>query len=118
MSAIQRFHCRSKICSKLTIKIPELRQWCRSGVFFNSEHILHLALVFLLLTLNMQLPAERESTYVLRSETVSTVTKYTVSMLISENVIWKCLLSSTYWRENPIQRKIFVILRRKIHVYN
>ena len=56
----------------------------------------------------MQLPAERESTYILRSETVSTATKYTVSMLISENVIWKCLLSSTYWKENPIQRKILL----------
>ena len=32
--------------------------WHRSGVFIvNFEHISHLALVFLLLTLNMQLPA-------------------------------------------------------------
>ena len=31
---------------------------CRSGVFIvNFEHISHLVLVFLLLTLNMQLPA-------------------------------------------------------------
>ena len=31
--------------------------WHHSGVFvFNFEHILHLVLVFLLLTLNMQLP--------------------------------------------------------------
>ena len=44
---------RCKICSKLTIKTPEQRQWRRSGVFIvNFEHILHLALVFLLLTLN------------------------------------------------------------------
>ena len=47
-----------EICSKLTIKTPEWRQWRRSGVFiFNFEHISHLVLVFLLLTLNMQLPA-------------------------------------------------------------
>ena len=33
------------------------RQWCRSGVFIvNFEHISHLVLVFLLLTLNMQMP--------------------------------------------------------------
>ena len=29
-------------------------QWCRSGVFMvNFEHILHVVLMFLLLTLNM-----------------------------------------------------------------
>ena len=40
---------RCEICSKLTIKIPELV----SGIFINFEHISHLVLVFLLLTLNM-----------------------------------------------------------------
>ena len=41
---------RCEICSKLTIKAPE----CRSGVFIvNIEHISHLPLVFLLLTLNI-----------------------------------------------------------------
>ena len=43
---------RSEICSKLTIKIPERRHWRRSGVFVNFEHISHLVLVFLLLTLS------------------------------------------------------------------
>ena len=44
---------RCEICSKLTIKIPERRHWRRSGIFIvNFEHILHLVLVFLLLTLN------------------------------------------------------------------
>ena len=43
-----------EICSKLTIKTPERRQWGRSGVFtVNFEHISHLVLVFLLLPLNM-----------------------------------------------------------------
>ena len=33
-------------CSKLTIKIPERRQWCRSGVFIvNFENILHVSVV-------------------------------------------------------------------------
>ena len=42
---------RWEICSKLTIKTPEQRQWRRSGVFIvNFEHISHLGLVFLLLT--------------------------------------------------------------------
>ena len=41
---------RCEICSKLTIKTPERR---RSGVFIvNFEHISHLVLVFLLLTLS------------------------------------------------------------------
>ena len=39
---------------KLTIKLSERRQWRHSGVFIvNFEHISHLALVFLLLTVNM-----------------------------------------------------------------
>ena len=39
--------------SKLTIKTPERRQWRRSGVFIiNFEHLVHLVLVFLLLTLS------------------------------------------------------------------
>ena len=39
---------RCKICSKLTIKTPQRRQWRRSGVFFvNFEHISHLVSVFL-----------------------------------------------------------------------
>ena len=44
---------RCEICSKLTIKIPERRHWRRSGIFIvNFEHISHLALMFLLLTLS------------------------------------------------------------------
>ena len=43
---------RCEICSKLTLKIPERRHWCRSSVFIvNFEHTLRLVLVFLLLTL-------------------------------------------------------------------
>ena len=46
-----------EICSKLTIKTPERRHCRHSGVFIDSfEHISHLALVFLLSTLHMQLP--------------------------------------------------------------
>ena len=44
---------RCEICSKLTIKIPERRKWHRSVIFIvNFEHISHLVLVFLLLTLS------------------------------------------------------------------
>ena len=39
---------RCEICSKLTIKTPERRQWRRSGVsIVNFEHISHLVLGFL-----------------------------------------------------------------------
>ena len=38
---------RYEICSKLTIKTPERRKWCHSGVSIaNFEHISHLVLVF------------------------------------------------------------------------
>ena len=44
---------RCEICSKLTIKTPEQRYKRRSGVFIiNFEHISHIALMFLLLTLS------------------------------------------------------------------
>ena len=44
---------RCKICSKLTINTPKLRQWRRSVAFIvNFEHISHLVLLFVLLTLN------------------------------------------------------------------
>ena len=49
---------RCEICSKLTIKIPERRQWRRSGIFIvNFEHISHPVLVLLLLILNIELLA-------------------------------------------------------------
>ena len=42
-----------EICSKLKIKTPERSHWRRSGVFIvEFEHISHLVLVFLLLTLS------------------------------------------------------------------
>ena len=32
---------RCEICSKLTVKIPEQRHWCRYGIFIvNSEHVI------------------------------------------------------------------------------
>ena len=44
---------RCKICSKLTIKTPELRQWGGPGVFLvDFEHISYLFLVIQSLTLN------------------------------------------------------------------
>ena len=45
---------RPEICSKLTLRTPERRQWHRICIFIvYLEHISHLVLVFLLLTLNM-----------------------------------------------------------------
>ena len=42
---------RCEICSELTIKTPERRQWRHSGVFIvNFEHISYLVLMFLLLS--------------------------------------------------------------------
>ena len=45
---------RGEICSKSKIKRPERHHWRRSCVFIvNSEHISHLVLMFVLLTLNI-----------------------------------------------------------------
>ena len=45
---------KCEMSSMLTIKTQKRRQWRRSDVFVvNFEHISHLILVFLLLTLNM-----------------------------------------------------------------
>ena len=45
---------KCEICSKLTIKTPEQRQWGRSGAFIvNLEQISQLILVFLSLTLHI-----------------------------------------------------------------
>ena len=42
-----------EVCSKLTIKTPERRHWCLSGIFIvNFEQISHIVLKYLLLTLN------------------------------------------------------------------
>ena len=44
---------KCEIYSKLTVKTPERRHWRRSVVYtVNFEHILHVFLVLLLLTLN------------------------------------------------------------------
>ena len=51
---------RCEICSKLTIKTPELRHWRRSGVFIvKFEHILHFVVAFLLLTLSVGIHLNR-----------------------------------------------------------
>ena len=56
----RKTRARCKICSKLTVKIPERRQdaiGCYSDVFIvNFEHISHLAVEFLLFTLRGKCP--------------------------------------------------------------
>ena len=55
-STIETLEKKCEICSKLTIETPERPQSRRSGVFIvNFEHISHLFLVFLLLTLNRKM---------------------------------------------------------------
>ena len=69
---------RCEICSKLTIKTPKRRQWRRSGVFIvNFEHISHLVLKSLLLTLNMYMLTGKFDTflYIVHSQ-VLLVLKY------------------------------------------
>ena len=55
---------RYEICSKLTIKTPEWHHLRRSDVFIvKFEHISHIFLMILLLTLNKQMLAETFSFY-------------------------------------------------------
>ena len=50
-----------EICSNLTVKTLERRQWRRSGVFIvNFEHVSQLVLVFLLVTLSRYMPAGKK----------------------------------------------------------
>ena len=50
----RNIRARCEMCSKVTIKTSEQRQWHHSGAFIvNFEHISHLFLVFLLSSLNM-----------------------------------------------------------------
>ena len=54
----RNYRTSCEVCSELTIKAPERRQWRRSGVFIvNFKHISHLVLVFLLITLSRYMPA-------------------------------------------------------------
>ena len=53
---------RCEICSRLSLMTLEKLDWRRSGVFnVNFEHISHLVLLFLLLTLRMQMPTGKFS---------------------------------------------------------
>ena len=100
---------RCEICSKLTIKTPERRYWCRSGVFIvYFEHISHLVLVFLLLTLTRYIPTGTRSMtsfwcpYCYHCSDVSTVDFEQV------NVDWDKIIVKPF-RENylPIEFPIF-----------
>ena len=63
---------------KVKVKTPEGHQWRRSGVFIvNFEHISHLALVFLLLTLSRKMPAGM-------GETIYFKHNYTQQIIISK----------------------------------
>ena len=51
-SAIETLEKRCEICSKLTIKAPGCHWRCSSVFIVNFEHISHLFLVFLMVTLS------------------------------------------------------------------
>ena len=60
---------KCEICSKLTIKTTERRQWRRPGVFIvNFEHISHFFLALLLLTLKKYMLAGIFSSVFLRQK--------------------------------------------------
>ena len=80
----RNFRTSCEIWSKLTIKTSEWRHWRRSGVFIvNFEHISHLVLVFPLLTLSRQMPADLFSV----SKLSESVACYTCMGLMREEVL-------------------------------
>ena len=92
-----------EIYSKLTIKTPERRQWRRCGVFIvNFEDISYFVLVFLLLTLNIKLPAGIEITSELFDVMTSNF-KQTVSDSRSSS---QCKRSQISWWRHKKQPKI------------
>ena len=74
---------RCEIYSKLPIKTPERRHWRRSGVVIvNFEHISHLVLVLLLLTLSRQMPTGLVSKKWVFSLDASSTTVFTGNMIV------------------------------------
>ena len=79
---------RYEICSKLTLKIPERRQWHRSGIFtVNFEHISHFVLVFLLINLNMWLLVFFLNFILIKDQTQTASTCSKPTMEISEQCV-------------------------------
>ena len=77
---------RCEICSKLRINTSEQSRWQRSDVFIvNFEHISHLILVLLLLTLNSYTFVRFETLFIRKSK-------------------WGTFLANFSWRE-PLQEK-------------
>ena len=111
----------SEICSKFTKKTPEQRQWRCSGVFIiNFEHILHIVLVFYLLTLKKKIPTGipqkpvqifpniyNHQTYHLISDLRSMQGSFTFKM---EWVLYKCL----FWKANDSITKLMISITRGV----
>ena len=82
--------------SKLTIKTPERRHGRRPDAFIvNFEHISLLVLVFLLLTLDRQMPAGMKSQ-------IPQILKYYIPWYIQINLL-NCQKSITLWVEDIFQ---------------
>ena len=76
---------RCEICSKLRINTSEQSRWQRSVFIVNFEHISHLILVLLLLTLNRYTCARFETLFIRKSK-------------------WGTFLANFSWPE-PLQEK-------------
>ena len=94
---------RCEICSKLTIKASERRQWLRCGIFaLNFQHISHFFLMFMLLTLNKLMLAGKVTVF---------VNQY---MKTSSKTQWITFFCFRYWSVICIQNWHFsVLLKRK-----
>ena len=86
-----------EICSKFTIKTLDRRNWRRSGVsIIYFEHISHLLLAFLLLTLNKQILAgcQKRWNFCENSQQLSTIKSLYICFVfqaIWEKYFWKTI---------------------------
>ena len=77
-----------EICSKLTIKTPERRQWRRSGFFvFNFEQILDIVLELSLLNMNKGMPDGLRSAFCFEKRNYRNVIPNIIVIVLKEIVL-------------------------------
>ena len=99
-------------CSNSIIKTPKRRHLSHSSAFINFENILHLVLVFLLLTMSRQIQA-RQLPFNVRFERTLRETKRKIGILWIPKATEKQSLKYTCKDKSYFQRHVKLILNSK-----
>ena len=103
------------ICSKLTIKTLERWHWSRSSVFIaNFEHVSHIVLAFLLLTLNMKYLAGNHFCKIVVRDLLLLHEKSQNSWCIAQRVNWFSVKLFKTVLRCEVKQKIFMYKMLKI----